>query len=740
MAKESYKIEIGGNSVSVPAWATKEQLDKLLITDAQIIKNLEALLRNDKIFSNRVIKQNDALLKSVTSGNAAVVKAVKTLTAEEKKAAEQARAESKARREWAKKQRDSEQRFMNVMKKSGDAMRRGAGEFTGKLASGLKTGSLKDIAGAIGGVVGLGTAFGAMAGIVEEFGKSLSDMSSVGAGLGQRLNDLRSAAADAGLDMAKFGKVIIENSQAINSLGGNTSDGAMAFARLSKQVRESARTFNFFGLSNEEMNQVLAQEIELRRQSGQTTAQITAQVASGMNDLLKETSAMAALTGQDRREMLRRRQEVLNETSVKLMQQSFERSGRMTSDVRGKVTSISDIVGKADSGLANALIYSAMSGQDFRSVEGGKYAQMAAYGGPEFAAAMDDMSKFIRLNLENKNMTPEEFSNALLPMLQRLGVSASQSQLQSLAVLSKNDQNAAEFATLIANITGNANMGGKFTTPSEVAGARAEALGGFEKTAIMALPATLEDMSNRIKASALNTVLDQLAVNINNGGQELVSALNRFGSNFGGDRGIFEGMAGAGADLMSANPALGLLGAGALGYGGYKVYKAGSAIVRGAGRVLGGTGRSAKAKPRSGSSGRAAGGFFSNPRIRGGLKGFGIGSAVGFGADLAADALGRDTVGGQLANTASYAATGAGTGAMIGSVIPGLGTAIGGTIGGILGTGYGIYDSFFSDKDNQVSQNSADPVTHAQLAAMSSLLEQILAETRRSRVELENMS
>jgi len=733
MAKENYKFEIGGSSVSVPAWATKEQLDKLIVTDAQIIKNLEAMLRNDKVYSNKVLKQNADLLKSVTTGMQSTTKAIKNLTAEEKKAREQATSESKARREWAKKQRENEQKFMSIMKKSGDSMKRGASEFTGKLAAGLKTGSLKDIAGAIGGVVGLGTAFGAMAGIVEEFGKALSDMSSVGAGLGTKLNDLRSAAADAGLDMAKFGKVIIENSEAVNSLGRNTTDGALEFSRLSKRVRDTARQFNYFGLSNEEMNQVLAQEIELRRLSGQTTAQITAQVAGGMNNLLKETSALAALTGQDRREMLKRRQETMTETSVSLMTRSFEQSGRMTNEVRGKLSSISDVIGKADTGLANALMYSAMSGQDFRTIEGGKYGKMAAYGGAEFGESLDRISGFIRQNLENRTMTPEQFSNALVPLLQQLGRSPGAGQLQAISTLSRNDADAMEFASMINRILGGSNMGGKFATAGEVAGARAEALGGFERTAIMALPATLEEMSNNIKASALNTVLDQLAVNINNGGQELISALRRISDNFGGDRGIFEGIGGAGMDFFSENPMLGVAGAGLAGYGGYKLYRAGRGVARGAQRIFGRRPAASAAASRSGRA--AAARRFAMPSGAAAARGLGLGLAGSVAGSLAADALGTDTNAGKTASTLGTVAGFAGTGAAIGSAFGGVGAIPGAIIGGTVGLGYGIYDNWFNDKNKPEPESDVN----RQLGLMVEKLDQILTETRKSRIELEQM-
>lgn len=81
-------------------------------------------------------------------------------------------------------------------------------------------------------------------------------------------------------------------------------------------------------------------------------------------------------------------------------------------------------------------------------------------------------------------------------------------------------------------------------------------------------------------------------------------------------------------------------------------------------------------------------------KLLSGAKGFGIGTILGIGGDLAADALGRDTRAGGVASTLGETASYAGTGAMIGSVIPGVGTLIGAGIGGAIGLGKGLYDNW----------------------------------------------
>lgn len=83
-----------------------------------------------------------------------------------------------------------------------------------------------------------------------------------------------------------------------------------------------------------------------------------------------------------------------------------------------------------------------------------------------------------------------------------------------------------------------------------------------------------------------------------------------------------------------------------------------------------------------------------------GLKGFGIGAAVGIGSELIAGQMeeggAQDAVSG-VGTVASYA----GTGAMIGSIIPGVGTAIGAGVGAIAGAIKGLFDAETNKRERE---------------------------------------
>lgn len=90
-------------------------------------------------------------------------------------------------------------------------------------------------------------------------------------------------------------------------------------------------------------------------------------------------------------------------------------------------------------------------------------------------------------------------------------------------------------------------------------------------------------------------------------------------------------------------------------------------------------------------------------------RGFGLG-AVGLGAGMAADALGRDTPSGKGATVLEGAATGAGIGALLGPA--------GMAIGGIIGTGYGLYKAFQARGESQQQGGAGGDVNDDEVKKM----------------------
>ena len=538
MAKETYNIDYNGVEVQVPAWATREQLENLIKLDAGSLRALQALLRDNKTYTNKTLQQNEKLLSSL---DASVVDVGKRQERRENNNQKKTEALFKKQIDEIKKSKardkSSADNITKGLKKHVDSL----GDATKDLATGVKKMDLQAIATAIGGVVGLGTVAGAAVGILEGFSKALISLSNTGVGLGSDLMQLRGQAAQAGLDLEGYSRVINANAAAIRSLGSTTNEGAANFSRLSESLRDQAREFNNFGLSNTEYNEILAEEIEIRRRAGMDSATITSQVSESMNRLLTETTAMANMTGQDRRELVRRRQEQLREASTNLRLIALQREGVDTAPIIDKIGAITDTLGKGSEELASAFVSAAMNDLDFAQINGGEFQRMANLAGEDVSTNLRDIFNTFRASLMDPTVSSEELRIQMQSMVANLSQAGSAADFRRVATLSgvgSGDTQAA--AQSISQLF--QNLGNMTTTADEARTQFNDTVQGLRDTPLLALPAELETLANNIKASTLDTVINSLGVDVQNAGTTLVDAIREMSNNFGPGKGLIEGM------------------------------------------------------------------------------------------------------------------------------------------------------------------------------------------------------
>lgn len=724
MAGSKHTIEIAGQAVEVPAWASEEQLKELIAIDKGNLASLSALLQNNKAVSNRQIAENKRLLGGVQKSiddstgsqkkdDAKIFKSLRDLLSVNKLQA----AAAKKSREIEKAQVDN---LNNAVKNMGTGISKSAKD----LATGVQKVDLKGIATAVGSIAGMGTAAGFAVGMIEGFAKNLTELMNTGVGLSTSLSDLRSDAASAGLDLASYGKIINGNSRAIKAMGSSTDDGARNFAALSKQLRNSARDVGQFGLSNTEYNEILAEEIEIRRRGGMSQAQITDSVNKSMNELMSETTALASITGQDRREMLRNRQAVLSDPIIETARQQFAALGKDLPANIGNLGSIIGGLGDEGAVFAGALAQAAVTDIPFFSTAlGSQLKEMISVGGPEIQGAFADIAKFAKDHA--LTMPTEEFNTKIAAMMGRLGEVASPEVKQNLMNLGATGVESA--TKLLGFVNG---LQGLATTEKEVTDARKQTDEGLKDNAMVGIPGAMEEAANKIKASILNTVLDTVGIDVKASGSDLTDAIRGIGDRFGGEKGFFEGIglggvgiAGLIAGLAAATIAINALttaitvkalgGLGGMGGGdvGKNSRGKGNARVKPRGRFgkifdLGRRGVNFIGD-KLGSGGRAIAGAgtavaskVDKTKIpgmgnvaKGALRRFApVGAllgAVDAGSALMNDDLSTaeksEEVGG-AAGMAGGGLAGAAAGAAIGSVVPVVGTVIGGILGGVIGS------------------------------------------------------
>ena len=725
MAGSKHTIEIAGQAVEVPAWASEEQLKELISIDKGNLASLSALLQNNKAVSKEQIAENKRLLGGVKQ---AIDQGTKESTKEDQKIFKSLRdllSVNKLQAAVTKKAKDIEDKQVKRLNDAVKSMGSSIKKTTKDLSTGIDKSDLKGIAAAVGSIAGIGTVTGFAVGVIEGFAKNLTELSNTGVGLTTSLQNLRGDAADAGLDLASYGKIINGNSRAIKAMGSSTDDGARNFAALSKQLRNSARDVGQFGLSNTEYNEILAEEIEIRRRGGMSQAQITDSVNKSMNELMSETTALASITGQDRREMLRNRQAIMSDPIIETARQQFAALGKDLPANIGNLGSIIGGLGDEGAVFAGALAQAAVTDIPFFSTAlGSQLKEMISVGGPEIQGAFADIAKFADDNA--LTMPTEEFNTKITAMMGRLGEVASPEVKQNLMNLGATGVESA--TKLLGFVNG---LQGLATTEKEVTDARKDVDTGLEKNKeFLGLSNSLEELSNNVKASSVNTVFDTIGTKLSEDGAYLSTAIRKIGDRFGADKTLGEGVGVGGAvgigalitsiaaltigiNLLTTAIAVKHLGGGGFGGGadvdrktktkprikprgrfGKSIFDLGRRGVNFIGDKLGSGGRAIAG------AGTAVASKVDKTKIpgmgnlaKGALRRFAPYAAL-IGAVDAGSALMNDDLStaeksqevGSAAGMAGGGLAGAAAGAAIGSIVPGVGTVIGGIVGGVIGS------------------------------------------------------
>ena len=551
--------------------------------------------------------------------------------------------------------------------------------------------SLKGMATAIGSVIGLGAAAGFTAGVIENFAKNISIMADVSIGFGQQLDALKIQASLTGMSLDSYSKFVSENSVAIKSLGNSTQDGANKFSILSEELQKQAQEFNHFGLSNTEYNEILAQEIEMRRKSGMDSFQINNLVNDSMTELLYQTTMLSSLTGKSAREMRRTMQEAMNDSLFansmgNLSQVSKEAAVNLETAVKQLGTSSPAMLE-----ITKSMINSIDTGINYRLGLSDNARTAVSILGPEME------SLFTSISNNFSNMSKEEFTallaeqagnistaienNPILAMQAQAGLGGAKELLDIKSGLSgmNKDFNEAikiqeETATALKNSPGlNLSSNLETTVATATAAATTEAfklLNIDPNNSIKGLNEFLVNINNNIKDNGLLGGLSETFSQLDTTTQLLLgsfAALSAAAVAFPtilatvvGTSSLLSSIIAPGAMSTTGTQAaarmMGLGGAGASGAGASGAVKGGSKILRGLGRL---------AVPLTiGMGAYDAYSALSDDTLTTRQKSEGVGEAVG-------------GTGGALA--------GAAAGAAIGSIVPIIGTTIGGIAGGLLG-------------------------------------------------------
>ena len=377
--------------------------------------------------------------------------------------------------------------------------------------------SLQNLAQSIGNIVGSFTGMAAMGavvsgvlgtvvGVVEQLSKAIITLLDVGASLGSTMIELKNSATMVGLSLENFAKIISDNASALRILGNNTNEGMRNFALLSSQVRGIARDFNYFGLSNTELNEAIIQEIEIRRKSGQDYADLQNNLARGMNSLLFETTAMANITGQNRRDLLRAQTISANDPVIS----SY--LATLSEDQQKAFRTINNMVGFLGEDITMIFQKSMASGMPLEKYLG---ASIGLSG--ELGTQLKEL-----FNIYTTGVTNGEDTIQIQSKMASLLSNMNDTDQANLRIIAESDSTNAPAAKVMLELASRLR-GFKDMTPEEIADAFAKASSDMKSQDLAALPAAIESMTNELNATVFRS-MDEI-IGFGETGSSIVGAI-----------------------------------------------------------------------------------------------------------------------------------------------------------------------------------------------------------------------
>ena len=151
---------------------------------------------------------------------------------------------------------------------------------------------------------------------------AFQDVSRSGASFNNNLLDLRKSAAEAAIPLDEFVGIIKQNSQTLTALGGTVTEGAKRFGQLSKEFRDSefGGELTAMGYSIGEMNDLLADQLELDMRGGKLRGKDNATLRKETENYILELDKLTKVTGLSRDELQKGLKQAMKDGRVLTMQ------------------------------------------------------------------------------------------------------------------------------------------------------------------------------------------------------------------------------------------------------------------------------------------------------------------------------------------------------------------------------------------------------------------------------------
>jgi len=173
-------------------------------------------------------------------------------------------------------------------------------------------------------LIGLAKAIGLANEQTDSLYKGYSRLAEVGGTAADQLSGLER-------DSAKLGYVIADNAEGMNSFGsliadnadtlalfkGTVFEGRQALANVGEALQANRNSLRRMGLTVDQQNKGMVAYIRLQTMLGQSQNKTMTELAAGANKYLLETTALASITGQQRKDVEAEMQRALSESKFR---------------------------------------------------------------------------------------------------------------------------------------------------------------------------------------------------------------------------------------------------------------------------------------------------------------------------------------------------------------------------------------------------------------------------------------
>ncbi|MAI03269.1 MAG: hypothetical protein CMQ75_01905 [Gammaproteobacteria bacterium] len=226
------------------------------------------------------------------------------------------------------------------------------------------------------GLGSLATGLGLVEGLAGELAQTFSFARDVGITFGDSFIKTQQKLSYVGLNLDQFGDIVAQNLPTMRELGKNTEEGSQNFIKALTKFVEGTNEFGNFGLKSDEMAQLLAEELEIKRRTmsaDELQLHIQDDLNKSMIANIREQERMSKITGDSVRERIAAQMRMRNDIRVQAAMMGMNDQQRQA--ITGVASNLTEQLGPAGKAIGDAIAQGiAVEGTEMTTAGG----QMAA--------------------------------------------------------------------------------------------------------------------------------------------------------------------------------------------------------------------------------------------------------------------------------------------------------------------------------------------------------------------------